>query len=146
MIYGWYRKTWSCATLKFPVDSIMIYDFYLLMATVMTLCYVLRSGPQQWFVHFQQHLLEWFSLCLVRSYFYLKSFYLWVLKLWFSWHFYHHIASLFGTLHCPFSHWELVHTSRVHPKLVGDLHHVLLHIRQISSSKHPPYLPTTAFP
>ena len=30
-------------------------------------------------------------------------------------------------------------------KLVGDLHLVLLHIRQTSSSKHPPYLPTTTF-
>ena len=28
------------------------------------------------------------------------------------------IASLFGTVHCPFSHWELVQTSPVHPNPV----------------------------
>ena len=39
------------------------------------------------------------------------------------------IASLFGTMHCPFSPWGLVQTSPVHPKPINLL---------ISSSK-PPY-------
>ena len=37
------EKLENCATLKFPVDCIMVYDFYLPKATVMTLCYALRS-------------------------------------------------------------------------------------------------------
>ena len=50
------------------------------------------------------------------------------------------IASLFGTVHCPFSPWELVQTSPVHPNPViwYALSHIIL---LISSSKQPPYLP-----
>ena len=55
------------------------------------------------------------------------------------------IASLFGTVHCPFSHWELVQTSPVHPNPV--IWYALSHINLlISSSKQPPYLPIMAFP
>ena len=55
------------------------------------------------------------------------------------------IASLFGTLHCPFSPWELVQTSPVHPNPV--IRYALSHINLfISSSKQPPYLPIMAFP
>ena len=48
-------------------------------------------------------------------------------------------ASLYGTVHCPFSHWELVKTSPVHPNPVirYALSHIIL---LISSSKQPPYL------
>ncbi len=55
------------------------------------------------------------------------------------------IASLFGTVHCPFSHWELVQTSPVHlnPVIWYALSHINL---LISSSKQPPYLPIMAFP
>ena len=50
------------------------------------------------------------------------------------------LASLFGTVHCPFSHWELVQTSPVHPNPV--IRYALSHINLlISSSKQPPYLP-----
>ena len=38
------EKFEKCATLKYPVDCIMVYEFYLHKATVMTLCYALRSG------------------------------------------------------------------------------------------------------
>ena len=38
------EKLESCATLKFPIYCIMVYDFYLPKATLMTLCYALRSG------------------------------------------------------------------------------------------------------
>ena len=49
-------------------------------------------------------------------------------------------ASLFGTVHCPFSPWELVQTSPVHPNPV--IRYALSHINLlISSSKQPPYLP-----
>ena len=55
------------------------------------------------------------------------------------------IASLFGTVHCPFSPWELVQTSPVHPNPV--IQYALSHINLlISSSKQPPYLPIMAFP
>ena len=55
------------------------------------------------------------------------------------------IASLFGTVHCPFSPWELVQTSPVHPNPV--IWYALSHINLlISSSKQPPYLPVMAFP
>ena len=55
------------------------------------------------------------------------------------------IASLFGTVHCPFSPWELVQTSPVHPNPV--IWYALSHINLlISSSKQPPYLPIMAFP
>ena len=55
------------------------------------------------------------------------------------------IASLFGTVHCPFSPWELVQTSSVHPNPV--IWYALSHINLlISSSKHPPYLPIMACP
>ena len=54
-------------------------------------------------------------------------------------------SSLFGTMHCPFSHWELVQTSPVHPNPV--IRYTLSHINLlISSSKQPPYLPIMAFP
>ena len=54
------------------------------------------------------------------------------------------IASLFGTVHCPFSPWELVQTSPVHPNPV--IWYALSHISLlISSSKQPPYLPIMAF-
>ena len=50
------------------------------------------------------------------------------------------IASLFGTVHCPLSPWELVQTSPVHPNPV--IWYALSHINLlISSSKQPPYLP-----
>ena len=50
------------------------------------------------------------------------------------------IASLFGTVHCPFSPWELVQTSPVHPNPV--IRYALSHINLlISSSKQPPSLP-----
>ena len=49
-------------------------------------------------------------------------------------------ASLYGTVHCPFSPWELVQTSPVHPNPV--IRYTLSHISLIiSSSKQPPYLP-----
>ena len=49
------------------------------------------------------------------------------------------IASLFGTVHCPFSPWELVQTSPVHPNSV--IWYALSHINLlISSWKQPPYL------
>ena len=55
------------------------------------------------------------------------------------------IASLFGTVHCPFSPWELVQTSPVHPNPV--IRYTQSHINLlISSSKQPPYLPIMAFP
>ena len=55
------------------------------------------------------------------------------------------VASLFGTVHCPFSPWELVQTSPVHPNPV--IRCALSHINPlISSSKQPPYLPIMAFP
>ena len=55
------------------------------------------------------------------------------------------IASLFGTVHCPFSPRELVQTSPVHPNPV--IRYALSHISLIiSSSKQPPYLPIMAFP
>ena len=55
------------------------------------------------------------------------------------------IASLFGTVHCPFSHWELVQTSPVHPNPM--IRYALSHINLLmSSSKQPPYLPIMAFP
>ena len=55
------------------------------------------------------------------------------------------IASLFGTVHCPFSPRELVQTSPVHPNAV--IRYALSHISLIiSSSKQPPYLPIMAFP
>ena len=55
------------------------------------------------------------------------------------------IASLFGTVHCPFSHWELVQTSPVHPNPM--IWYALSHISLIiSSSKQPPYQPIMAFP
>ena len=55
------------------------------------------------------------------------------------------IASLFGIVHCPFSHWELVQTSPVHPNPV--IWYALSHINLlIYSSKQPPYLPIMAFP
>ena len=55
------------------------------------------------------------------------------------------IASLFGTVHCPFSPRELVQTSSVHPNPV--IQYALSHISLlISSSKQPPYLPIMAFP
>ena len=55
------------------------------------------------------------------------------------------IASLFGTVHCPFSPWELVKTSPVHPNPV--IWYALSHINLlISSSKQPPYLRIMAFP
>ena len=54
-------------------------------------------------------------------------------------------ASLYGTVHCPFSPWELVQTSPVHPNPV--IWYALSHINLlISSSKQPPYLPIMAFP
>ena len=54
------------------------------------------------------------------------------------------IASLFGTVRCPFSPWELVQTSPVHPNPV--IWYALSHISLlISSSKQPPYLPIMAF-
>ena len=47
------------------------------------------------------------------------------------------IASLFGTVHCPFSHWELAQTSPVHPNPV--IRYALSHINiLISSLKQPP--------
>ena len=50
------------------------------------------------------------------------------------------IASLFGTVHCPFSPRELAQTSPVHPNPV--IRYALSHISLlISSSKQPPYLP-----
>ena len=55
------------------------------------------------------------------------------------------IASLFGTVHCPFSPRESVQTSPVHPNPV--IRYALSHISLlISSSKQPPYLPIMAFP
>ena len=55
------------------------------------------------------------------------------------------IASLFGTVHCPFSPRELVQNSPVHPNPV--IRYALSHISLlISSSKQPPYLPIMAFP
>ena len=55
------------------------------------------------------------------------------------------VASLFGTVHCPFSPRELVQTSPVHPNPV--IRYALSHISLlISSSKQPPYLPIMAFP
>ena len=42
------------------------------------------------------------------------------------------IASLFGTVHCPFSHWELVQTSAVHPNPV-------IWYALFASIIHPPY-------
>ena len=49
-------------------------------------------------------------------------------------------ASLYGTVHCPFSPRELVQTSPVHPNPV--IRYALSHISLlISSSKQPPYLP-----
>ena len=55
------------------------------------------------------------------------------------------IASLFGTVHFPFSPRELVQTSPVHPNPV--IRYALSHISLlISSSKQPPYLPIMAFP
>ena len=50
------------------------------------------------------------------------------------------IASLFGTVHCPFSPWELVQISPVHPTPV--IWYALSHINiLISSSTQPPYIP-----
>ena len=54
------------------------------------------------------------------------------------------IASLFGTVHWPFSPRELVQTSPVHPNPV--IWYALSHINLlISSSKQPPYLPLCHF-
>ena len=48
-------------------------------------------------------------------------------------------ASLFDTVHCPFSPWELVQTSPVHPNPM--IRYALSHINLlISSTKQPPYL------
>ena len=53
-------------------------------------------------------------------------------------------ASLYDTVHCPFSPWELVQTSPVHPNPM--IWYVLSHINLlISSSKQPPYLPIMHF-
>ena len=50
------------------------------------------------------------------------------------------LASLFGTVHCPFSPRELVQTSPVHPNPM--IRYARSHINLlISSSKQPPYLP-----
>ena len=55
------------------------------------------------------------------------------------------IASLFGTVHCPFSPWDVAQSSPVHPNPV--IWYSLSHISLIiSSSKQPPYLPIMAFP
>ena len=54
-------------------------------------------------------------------------------------------ASLYGTVHCPFSHRDVVQTSQVHPNPV--IWYALSHISFIiNSSKQPPYLPIMAFP
>ena len=54
-------------------------------------------------------------------------------------------ASLYGTVHCPFSHRDVVQTSPVHPNPM--IWYALSHISLIiSSSKQPPYLPIMAFP
>ena len=54
-------------------------------------------------------------------------------------------ASLYGTVHCPFSPRESVQTSLVHPNPV--IWYALSHISLIiSSTKQPPYLPIMAFP
>ena len=54
------------------------------------------------------------------------------------------IDSLFNTVHCCFSPWELVQTLPVHPNHV--IWYTLSHINLlISSSKQPPYLPIMAF-
>ena len=54
------------------------------------------------------------------------------------------IASLFGTVHCPFPLWELVQTSPMHPNPV--IWYALSRISLIiSSSKQPPYLHIMAF-
>ena len=49
------------------------------------------------------------------------------------------IASLFGTVHCPFSHWELAQTSPVHPNPV--IWYALSHI-----NSHHTYLKTATTP
>ena len=50
------------------------------------------------------------------------------------------LASLFGTMHCPFSSWDVVQTLLVHPNPV--IWYTLSHINLlISSSKQPAYLP-----
>ena len=50
------------------------------------------------------------------------------------------IASLFGTMHCPFSHWELVQTSPVHPNPV--IWYALSHINLLilPQNSHHTYL------
>ena len=54
-------------------------------------------------------------------------------------------ASLYDTVHCPFSPRDVVQTSPVHPNPV--IWYALSHISLIiSSSKQPPYLPIMAFP
>ena len=54
-------------------------------------------------------------------------------------------ASLYGTVHCPFSPRDVVQTSQVHPNPViwNTLSHISL---IIYSSKQPPYLPIMDFP
>ena len=56
-----------------------------------------------------------------------------------------HTLTFPRTVHCPFSHRDVVQTSQVHPNPV--IWYALSHISLIiSSSKQPPYLPIMAFP
>ena len=58
------EKLENRATLKFPVDCIMVYDFFLPKATVMALCYTLRSGKPTVTLSFATIPLGVISLCL----------------------------------------------------------------------------------
>ena len=53
----------------------------------------------------------------------------WLMLSYGFWHFHHpYFAILFGAVHCPFLTLRVVHTSPVHPKPVGGLLLILLHI------------------
>ena len=140
------EKLENCATLKIPVDCIMVYDFYLPKGTVMTLCYALRSGKPTVTLSFATTPLGVIYIMPCMIIFLFGIFLLPSSK-----------TKVFMALpppYCqPLRYFALPFlTLRVGAyfagtsKLVGDLHLVLLHISQISSSKYPPYLPTTTFP
>ena len=62
------------------------------------------------------------------------------------WHFHFHILLASSVLRIALSHIEIGAYFTSTSNSVGELHPVLLHISQLSSSQQPPYLPITAIP
>ena len=100
------EKLEKCVTLKFPVDCIMLYDFYLPQATVITLCYALRSGKPTVTLSFATIPLGVIFIMPCMIIFLFGIFLLVSSKtaLFMALPPHHHIVSLFGTLLFPFSH------------------------------------------